>query len=85
MEEKQALQLHLEETVDRLWLKLQHIAKEHKETTEEKRRIYQELMQKDKKGLAEVVENNKKILKLTVGCLCHKLHEIFGSTLASAS
>ena len=37
-----------------------------KSSTEEKRRMYNELLAKDKKGVAEIAENNKKILKLMV-------------------
>ena len=43
----------------------------HKSVTEEKRRTYEELRARDKKGLEEVMENNRKIQKLTV----RKLHE----------
>jgi len=39
---------------------------EFKSNTEEKRRIYNELLAKDKKGVSEIAENNKKILKLMV-------------------
>ena len=60
------MQIFLEETQEGLWQQLQSILKQYKVSTEEKRRVYQELMAKDKKGLAEVVENNKKIAKLTV-------------------
>ena len=37
-----------------------------KTDTEEKRRNYNELLSKDKKGVAEVAENNKKIQRLMV-------------------
>ncbi len=63
MEEKQALQLHLEETMDNMWRKLQDMVLDFKSGTEEKRRNYNELLSKDKKGVAEVAENNRKILR----------------------
>ena len=66
MEEQQALNIQLEETLEKLWLKLQQNVQNHFSGTEEKRRNYMELLNKDKKGVAEVVENNKKIGKLTV-------------------
>ena len=52
--------------MDALWHKLQEEVVSFKTATEEKRRIYNELLAKDKKGVAEVAENNKKIQKLMV-------------------
>ncbi len=49
-----------------MWARLQKSAAAYKAGTEEKRRVYAELLGKDKKGIAEVVENNKKINKLMV-------------------
>ena len=66
LEEKQGLQLHLEEAMDSLWHKLQEEVVSFKSATEEKRRNYNELLAKDKKGVAEVAENNKRIQKLMV-------------------
>lgn len=56
----------LEEVIEGLWRKLHAEAQSHRANTEEKRRVYQEFMSRDKKGLAEVVDNNRRILKLTV-------------------
>ena len=64
MEEKQALQIYLDETTDGMWRRLQNMVVEFKTSTEEKRRNYNELLSKDKKGVSEVAENNKKIEKL---------------------
>ena len=64
LEEKQALQLHLEETMESLWHKLQEEVSSFNSATEEKRRIYNDLLAKDKRGVADVAENNKKIQKL---------------------
>ena len=47
-----------------MWRKLQNMVIEFKSGTEEKRRHYNELLSKDKKGVSEVAENNKKIEKL---------------------
>ena len=58
--------MHLEEQMDNLWHKLQEEVVSFKSSTEEKRRIYNDLLAKDKKGVAEVAENNKKIQKLMV-------------------
>ena len=52
--------------MDSLWHKLQEEVVSFKSATEEKRRIYNDLLAKDKKGVAEVAENNKKIQKLMV-------------------
>ena len=66
LEDKQALQLFLEENMDNMWRKLQKIVLDFQSDTEEKRRNYNELLNKDKKGVAEVAENNKKIQRLMV-------------------
>ena len=66
LEEKQALQLFLEENMDNMWRRLQKMVLDFKSDTEEKRRNYNELLSKDKKGVAEVAENNKKIQRLMV-------------------
>ena len=52
--------------MDSLWHKLQEEVVSFKSATEEKRRIYNDLLAKDKKGVAEVAENNKRIQKLMV-------------------
>ena len=72
LEEKQGLQVHLEEQMDSLWHKLQEEVVSFKSSTEEKRRIYNDLLAKDKKGVAEVAENNKKIQKLMVCKSSHR-------------
>ena len=59
--------------MDSLWHKLQEEVVSFKSSTEEKRRIYNDLLAKDKKGVAEVAENNKKIQKLMVCKFNHKL------------
>ena len=64
MEERQSLHIQLEESLELLWSRLQKSSNSYKNVTEEKRRMYGELLGKDKKGVAEVVENNKKISKL---------------------
>ena len=78
LEDKQALQLNLEESMDSYWRKLQKMVLEFKTDTEEKRRTYNELLSKDKKGVAEVAENNTKIQKLMedVGKLKETLTEL---------
>ena len=47
-----------------LWQKLQDEVSSFNCSTEEKRRIYNDLLTKDKRGVAEVADNNKKIQKL---------------------
>jgi len=78
LEEKQALQLFLEENMDNFWRRLQKMVMDFKTDTEEKRRNYNELLSKDKKGVAEVAENNKKIQRLMedVGKLKETLSEL---------
>ena len=46
--------------------KLQTQVNDFKSDTEEKRRMYNELLAKDKKGVGEIAENNQKIIKLMV-------------------
>ena len=46
--------------------KLQNQVNEFKTNTEEKRRLYNDLLAKDKKGVGEIADNNKKIIKLMV-------------------
>ena len=58
------MHIQLEESLEVLWSRLRKSANTYKTVTEEKRRMYGELLGKDKKGVAEVVENNKKIEKL---------------------
>ena len=52
-----------------------------KTDTEEKRRNYNELLSKDKKGVAEVAENNKKIQRLMV--IIYYLKSLFSADLNS--
>ena len=52
--------------MDNFWRRLQKMVMDFKTDTEEKRRNYNELLSKDKKGVAEVAENNKKIQRLMV-------------------
>ena len=59
--------------MDSLWHKLQEEVVSFKSATEEKRRIYNDLLAKDKKGVAEVADNNKKIQKLMV-CILRALY-----------
>ena len=59
--------------MDSLWHKLQEEVVSFKSATEEKRRIYNDLLTKDKKGVAEVADNNKKIQKLMV-CILRALY-----------
>ena len=58
------MQLYLEETMESLWQKLQDEVNAFNNATREKRHIYNELLSKDKKGVSEVAENNKRIQKL---------------------
>ena len=74
MEERQSLHIQLEESLELLWSRLQKSSNSYKTVTEEKRRMYGELLGKDKKGVAEVVENNKKISKLIVSFSLTLLH-----------
>ena len=64
--------------MESLWHKLQEEVSTFKTSTEEKRRVYNELLAKDKRGVAEVAENNKKIQKLLddVGRLKETLAEL---------
>ena len=66
MEEKQAVHILLEDSLESLWLQLQSNIKLYRSLTEEKRRIYTDLLNRDKRGVAEVQDNNKKISKLLV-------------------
>jgi hypothetical protein len=52
--------------MDNMWRQLQDMVMEFKSGTEEKRRNYNELLSKDKKGVAEVAENNRRIQRLQV-------------------
>jgi hypothetical protein len=62
--------LHMAMASDYIWSifffrrKLQVQVNEFKSNTEEKRRLYNDLLAKDKKGVGEIAENNKKITKL---------------------
>ena len=50
--------------MESLWHKLQDEVSSFNSATEEKRRIYNDLLSKDKRGVAEVADNNRKIQKL---------------------
>ena len=71
MEEKQALQIQMEEGIEHLWYRLHDQVKEFQNNTDEKRRAYNELLGKDMKDVQEVSENNKRIQKLTVSSHHH--------------
>ncbi|CAB4059961.1 unnamed protein product [Lepeophtheirus salmonis] len=65
MEEKQSLQLQKEEGIENLMRKIRQQVNSHQKATEDKRRLYDYLLAKDKKDIEEVAENHMKIQKLT--------------------
>ena len=62
--------LQLSKTLNTPRRKLQNQVSDFRSNTEEKRRLYNDLLAKDKKGVGEIAENNKKIVKLMV---CYKM------------
>ncbi|XP_023320041.1 coiled-coil domain-containing protein 65 [Eurytemora carolleeae] len=64
LEELTTLKNSMEETMDSLWSQLRHQIKNYRDSTADKRRTYTDLLQKDKKGVMELQNNNIKIQKL---------------------
>ena len=64
LEELTTLKNGMEETMDSLWSTLQDHIGQYRDATADKRRTYNELLAKDKKGVAELSNNNNKLVRL---------------------
>lgn len=64
LEELTTLKNAMEETMDGLWMTLQDHIGQYRDATADKRRTYNELLTKDKKGVAELSSNNNKLVRL---------------------
>lgn len=78
MEEKHALRVSLEMTVEDLWNQFQQALKNYTETTEERRKAFEELKAKDEKSAHEIEVQMRKLQHLSVGItnapLCYKMN-----------
>lgn len=64
MEEKHALRIQLEGTVEDLWRQFQAALNQYNATTEERKRQFEDLKQKDQKNAKEIEQQMKKLIKL---------------------
>ena len=66
MEERQQLRANLVAKVEDLWSQFDQVNKTYLETTDEKKRQFDELKEKDEKSAHEIDNQMRKIQKLTV-------------------
>nr|KAJ3421432.1 Dynein regulatory complex subunit 2 [Polyrhizophydium stewartii] len=64
LEEKHALRIQLEGTVEDLWRQFQSALNQYNSQTEERKRQFEELKQKDQKNAKEIEQQMKKLVKL---------------------
>ncbi|KAH9275145.1 hypothetical protein BASA83_002369 [Batrachochytrium salamandrivorans] len=64
LEEKHALRIQLEGTVEDLWRQFQSTLNQYNSSTEERKRQFEELKQKDQKNAKEIEQQMKKLVKL---------------------
>eukprot|EP00842_Homolaphlyctis_polyrhiza_P000154 jgi/Hompol1/1139/HPOL_001068-RA len=64
LEEKHALRIQLEGTVEDLWRQFQAALNQYNSSTEERKRLFEELKQKDQKNAKEIEQQMKKLVKL---------------------
>jgi hypothetical protein len=66
LEERQQLRSTLEAKVEDLWGQFTRVMKNYEETTEEKKRQFDELKEKDEKSAKEIDMQMRKIQRLSV-------------------
>jgi hypothetical protein len=66
LEEKQQLRATLEAKVEDLWSQFNRVMKNYEETTEEKKRQFDELKSKDVKSAEDIDDNMRRIQRLSV-------------------
>ncbi|KAJ3300086.1 Dynein regulatory complex subunit 2, partial [Borealophlyctis nickersoniae] len=64
LEEKHALRIQLEGTVEELWRQFQAALNQYNTSTEERKKQFEELKQKDQKNAKEIEQQMKKLVKL---------------------
>ncbi|KAJ3076801.1 Dynein regulatory complex subunit 2 [Podochytrium sp. JEL0797] len=64
LEEKHALRIQLEGTVEDLWRQFQAALNQYNSSTEERKRQFEDLKQKDSKNAKEIEQQMKKLIKL---------------------
>ncbi|KAJ3407891.1 hypothetical protein CcCBS67573_g04761 [Chytriomyces confervae] len=64
LEEKHALRIQLEGTVEDLWRQFQAALNQYNSSTEERKRQFEDLKQKDQKNAKEIEQQMKKLVKL---------------------
>jgi hypothetical protein len=65
LEEKQQLRATLEAKVEDLWSQFNRVMKNYEETTEEKKRQFDELKSKDVKSAEDIDDNMRRIQRLS--------------------
>lgn len=65
LEEKHALRVQLEATVEKLWQDFQDALKNYQETTEERKKAFEELKAKDEKNAKEIESQMRKLQRIS--------------------
>ena len=66
LEEKHALRVQLENMVEELWAQFQQALKNYQETTEERKKAFEELKAKDEKSANEIEMQMRKLQRISV-------------------
>ncbi|KAJ3353225.1 Dynein regulatory complex subunit 2 [Entophlyctis luteolus] len=74
LEEKHAIRIQLEGTVEDLWRQFQATLNQYNSSTEERKRQFEDLKQKDQKNAKEIEQQMKKLIKLQVTSPCFVLN-----------
>ena len=66
MEEKHALRVNLEMAVENLWAQFQQALKNYQETTEERKKSFEELKTKDEESAKMIEQQMRNLQRLSV-------------------
>ena len=70
LEEKHALRVQLETAVEDLWAQFQSALRNYQETTEERKKAFEELKAKDEKSAKEIEMQMRKLQRISVRTTC---------------
>ena len=72
IEEKHTLRVQLENAVEDLWLQFKAALTNYQETTEERKKAFEELKAKDEKSAREIESQMRKLQRISVSGLIKK-------------
>ncbi len=83
LEEKHALRVQLEATVEKLWQEFQEALKNYNETTDDRKKAFEELKSKDEKSAKEIESQMRRLQKISVSITSLTVKSLHASGLVS--